>query len=135
MLTRVMSIYITLVQGCIEIMKEIKEIKEFFGVLIMMENSKYPRIRMYLGRSIRVSLIGGTINLNCHFNLCSNLDVVSQRDLVPENNGRFWKVNPVIEAVRKRYKELLLEEYKSIDEQMIPFTDRMPAKQFSNNNQ
>ena len=131
MLTRVMSIYITLVQGCIEIMKEIKE---FFGVLIMMENLKFPRIRIYLGRSTRVSLIAGTINLNRHFNLCSNLDVFSQRDLVPENNGRFWKVNPVIEAVRKRYKELLLEEYKSIDEQMIPFTDRMPAKQFNNNN-
>ena len=37
---------------------------------------------------------------------------------------------PLIEAVRQKCVSLVREEYLSIDEQMIPFTGRAPAKQF-----
>lgn len=71
--------------------------------------------------------------LSRFFKLRNNLHVVSQREPPPGNTNRFWKVDPVVKAVRKRCLELQPEEYNSVDEQMIPFTGRAPAKQFVKN--
>ena len=45
------------------------------------------------------------------------------------NSYKFWKVALVIQAVRNGCINLPREEFCSVDEQMIPFTGRMPTKQ------
>ena len=54
------------------------------------------------------------------------------RDKPEHKTNKFWKVYPLIEAVRQQCLSLVREEYLSIDEHMIPFTGRDPAKQFVN---
>ena len=110
-----------------------KEMREVLGVSIMMESLKFPRISMYWGSSNRVKLIPDKINQNRIFKFRSNLHVVSQCNPGPENNDQLWKLKPVIEAVRKHCRELPPEKNNSIDEKMIPFKGRMPAKQFIKN--
>ena len=60
----------------------------------------------------------------------TSLHIVSLRDKPEHETNKFWKVYPLIEAVRQKCLSLVREEYLSIDEQMIPFTGRAPAKQF-----
>ena len=75
-----------------------KEMREVFGVSIMMGNLKFPWISMYW-----------------------------------ENNDQLWKLKPVIEAASKHCRELPPEKNNSINEKMIPFKGRIPAKQFIKN--
>ena len=53
-----------------------KEMKEFFGVSIIMKN--FPRIFMYWGVSAEVPLVADTSNVNGYFRLSSNLHFASQ---------------------------------------------------------
>ncbi|KAL3190842.1 hypothetical protein MRX96_019099 [Rhipicephalus microplus] len=55
-------------------------------------------------------------------------DANAERD--PNSLDKFWKVRPLLEAVRGRCLQLVLLEKNSIDEQMVPFTGRIAAKQF-----
>ena len=52
--------------------------------------------------------ITGTINSKRYFKFRSNLHHVNQPNPLPESNDQFWKVKPVIEAVRKHCMEPLL---------------------------
>ena len=122
-----------LMKNGVELCTSSKEMKHFFGVSIIMGNLQFPRIRMYWRTHTRIALVADNINVNRYFKVRTNLHVNSQQEAAVGETCRFWKVKPVIEAVRKRCKELPLEEYSSIDEQMIPFTGRMPAKQFIKN--
>ncbi|KAH8019540.1 hypothetical protein HPB51_019967 [Rhipicephalus microplus] len=55
-------------------------------------------------------------------------DANEERD--PNSQDKFWKVRPLLEAVRSRCLQLVPLEQNSIDEQMVPFTGRIAAKQF-----
>ena len=110
-----------------------KEMREVFGVSIMMGNLKFPWISMYWGSSNRVKLIPDKINQNRIFKFRSNLHVVSQYNPGSENNDQLWKLKPVIEAASKHCRELPPEKNNSINEKMIPFKGRIPAKQFIKN--
>ena len=101
---------------------------KFFGVSIVMGNLRFPRIRMYWQRATKVDTIANALPVNRYFQLRSNLHVNAARDPHPEN--KFWKVQPVVDAVRDRCRKLPREEFTSVDEQLIPFTGRVPAKQF-----
>lgn len=105
------------------------EIRKFFGVSIIMGNLKFPRIRQYWTPTTRIPIIADTMTVNRYFKLRYNLHIVSQRDPPVGETNKFWKVQPLIDSIRNACKELPFEEHNSIDEQMIPFTGRVPAKQ------
>ncbi|XP_042143406.1 piggyBac transposable element-derived protein 3 [Ixodes scapularis] len=108
-----------------------EEIKVFFGMLMLMGVLKFPRVRMYWTTATRIPAIAEAMSAKRFFKIGAALhisDSNAPRD--PNSQGKFWKVRPVIEAVRQRC--LLLEplEHNSVDEQMIAFTGRVAAKQF-----
>jgi hypothetical protein len=57
------------------------------------------------------------------------MHIVAAREPPENNTNKFWKIEPVVNAVRKRCLSLPQDEYSAVDEQMILFTGRMPAKQ------
>ena len=54
---------------------------------------------------------------------------MSAREPSWRNKDKYWKIAPVIAAVRKACPQLPRQKFSTIDEQMIPFTGKMPAKQ------
>ncbi|KAG0436981.1 hypothetical protein HPB47_017667 [Ixodes persulcatus] len=101
-----------------------QEVKVFFGILMAMGAMKYPRIRMYWQAGTRISMVADSMAVNRFFK-------ISQTD--PNNLDKFWKVRPILEAVRLRCLQVEPAEENSIDEQMIAFTGRVAAKQFVRN--
>lgn len=106
------------------------EIKVFFGILMYMGVLKFPRVRMYWQGGTRIPAIADSMPVNRFFKLRSALHITDQnmpRD--PSSSDKFWKVRPLLEAVRRRCLQLEVLEHSSIDEQMVPFTGRVAAKQ------
>ncbi|XP_070390691.1 piggyBac transposable element-derived protein 3-like [Dermacentor albipictus] len=108
-----------------------EEIKVFCGILMLMGILKFPRIRMYWQASTRIPAIAESMTAKRFFRIRAALHITdSNAPRDPASQDKFWKVRPVIEAIRSRCLQLEPLEHNSIDEQMIPFTGRVPAKQF-----
>ncbi|KAG0409721.1 hypothetical protein HPB47_013172 [Ixodes persulcatus] len=101
-----------------------QEVKVFFGILMVMGALKYPKIKMYWQAGTRIPMVADSIAVNRFFK-------ISQTD--PKNLDKFWKVHPILEAVRLRCLDVEPAEENSIDDQMIAFTGRVAAKQFVRN--
>ncbi|XP_065665356.1 piggyBac transposable element-derived protein 3-like [Hydra vulgaris] len=105
------------------------EIQKFFGITIVTANLGFPRIRMYWQRATRVNAVADVMPVNRYFQLRNSIRI--NADPNPEQGtNKFWKVQPLINTVRSRCLKLPREEYNSVDKQMIPFTGRVPAKQY-----
>lgn len=108
------------------------EMKTFFGMLMIMGTLKFPRIRMYWQAATKIPSVSEAMPVNRFFKLRSALHITEPTP-PPLPTGKFWKVQPVIDAVRRRCQELPPVEINCIDEQMIPFTGHVAAKQFMKN--
>uniref|UniRef100_A0A2C9K6K3 PiggyBac transposable element-derived protein domain-containing protein n=1 Tax=Biomphalaria glabrata TaxID=6526 RepID=A0A2C9K6K3_BIOGL len=105
------------------------EVQTFFGITILMANLGFPRIRMYWQKPTRVDAVADAMTVNRYLLLRQNIHIFAEQTPPPGSN-KFWKVQPLIDAVRARCLQLPREEFSAVDEQMIPFTGRVPAKQF-----
>ena len=103
------------------------EWRKFFGICIQMGNLKYKRLRMYWEPSFRVTSIVDVIPRNRFLTLMTSLTATSEENPPANNTNKYWKVEPVVEYVRNACRSLSPEEFNSVDEQMIPFTGRIPA--------
>lgn len=107
----------------------VDEMKTFFGILIVMGNLQFPRVRMYWDSTLGISLIKNNMNVNRFFKLRQNFHVVDNN--APRNsNDRCWKVRPLLNAIRERCRELPLELSLCVDEQIIPFKGTISIKQY-----
>lgn len=109
-----------------------EEIKTFFGMLMIMGTLKFPRIRMYWSSATQIPSVSEAMGVNRFFRLRSALHV-TEPDPGHTGTDKFWKVRPLLDAVRKRCLQLPVAEKNSIDEQIIPFNGRVVAKQFVRN--
>ncbi|KAG0414983.1 hypothetical protein HPB47_007864 [Ixodes persulcatus] len=109
-----------------------EEIKTFFGMMMIMGTLKFPRMRMYWQPATQIPSVSEAMGVNRFFKLRSALHV-TETSSPRAPTDKFWKVRPVLDAVRQRCLELAPSENNSIDEQMIPFTGRVAAKQFLRN--
>ncbi|KAH8022268.1 hypothetical protein HPB51_023155 [Rhipicephalus microplus] len=108
------------------------EIKRFLGVLIIMGTLKFPRTRMYWQPATQIPTICEAMSVNRFCKVRSALHVTEST--TPHSPAdKFWKVRPLRNAVKERVLQLPPSEHYSIDEQIIPFTSRVAAKQFIRN--
>lgn len=106
-----------------------QEIRVFFGIVMYMAVLKFPRIRMYWQQRTRIAVVADAMNLNRFFKLRTAVHITDASGPAPNNTDKFWKVRPLVDVVRARCLELDVMEQSSVDEQMIPFTGKVPAKQ------
>lgn len=106
-----------------------QELRVFFGIMMYMAVLKFPRIRMYWQQRTRIAVIADGMNLNRSFKLHTAVHITDASGPAPNNTDKFWKVRPLVEVVRERCLQLNVIEQSSIDEQMIPFTGKIPANQ------
>ncbi|XP_068086068.1 piggyBac transposable element-derived protein 3-like isoform X1 [Anabrus simplex] len=120
--------------------KELKtsasEIKKFFGVNIVMGNIPYPRMTMYWRDDVRLDIVASAIARDRFFDLRQCLhfmetDAVNSEEV---STNRLWKVQPIIDTVRKKCLAIPRESKSySVDEQIIPFTGRCKLRQYVKN--
>lgn len=73
----------------------VDEMKTFFGILIVMGNLQFPRVRMYWDSTLGISLIKNNMTVNRFFKLRQNFHVVDNS--APRNsNDHCWKVLPLL---------------------------------------
>ncbi|XP_049845324.1 piggyBac transposable element-derived protein 2-like [Schistocerca gregaria] len=108
------------------------ELKVFFGINLMIGCIRHPRLPTYWKKSISLSGISDTISRDRFLALRNNVHFVDTIKPPEEaKTNRLWKVQPVIDTVRRRCHSLLSNfNYYSADEQMIPFTGHCKLKQY-----
>lgn len=109
----------------------VPEVKTFFGILIIMGNLGYPRVRMYWEPKFAIPLIAENISVNRFFKLRNNMHFTSEED--KDSTDRLWKIRPLYNKIRERCHSLDPEEVYSVDEQMVPFKGSLNIKQYIKN--
>ncbi|XP_059377154.1 piggyBac transposable element-derived protein 3 [Carassius carassius] len=110
----------------------VDEVYHFFGACILMSCIRYPTIRMYWSRALKITAITDKFTCARFFKLRGAIKVVIDHD-VPEDlrmSDKFWKVRPFLDRILQGCLSLNRPDCASIDEQMIPFTGACPCRQY-----
>jgi hypothetical protein len=112
-----------------------QEMKRLYGIHLLMGILSYPRYAMYWRRNISINMITSAMTRDRMALLRNNLHVVDT-DTVPvkDTGNPLWKVQPVLDAVKKGCEKILrVPDRYSVDEQMIPFTGKCHFRQLVKN--
>nr|CAD7446340.1 unnamed protein product [Timema bartmani] len=96
------------------------ELETLIGLHIVMGTLKFPRVRMYWDTTLKMELFMNSRSRDRFFQLGTNLHLVDNMRIPPDNKDTFFKVRPIYD-VRNCCLELHVEEYLAVDEAMIPF--------------
>lgn len=96
------------------------EIKKFIAMHIMMGIFKLPRIKMYWDKDFNLPIFSENMTLGRFYQLRTNFHLMDVESITPECSDKFVRVRPIMNSVRNRCLQLPLEQYLSVDEQIIP---------------
>ncbi|KAL7631295.1 UNVERIFIED_CONTAM: hypothetical protein RMT77_018402 [Armadillidium vulgare] len=122
--------------NCSLIHTDKNEIEQFLGILLFMGIYPLPQYRMYWNPKfylpqITETLKGGVnrfeaLKLFIHFN---------DNSKIPDTNtspyDKLYKLRPILDSVLEKCRSIELEEYHSIDEQIIPTKAKSALKQYN----
>lgn len=119
--------------GELEFTTNIKEMKVFLGINMVMTYIKYPSYRMYWSSNpaLRMDLIADSMGLKRFEKLKKYLHFTDNEKLSPSNKDIFIKVRPILNILEKTFSTVVTpSETMAIDEMLIPFKGRSKAKQY-----
>lgn len=110
------------------------EYKKLVGSCIIMGCFKLPRVRMYYKNSLKIPAAtvlprDRLFKLRNYMHLVNNMEISDEA----KKNNRLWKVQPIIDSIKKKCTSLPHTKELSIDEQMIPFTGKTVLRQYVKN--
>lgn len=110
------------------------EYKKLVGSCIIMGCFKLPRVRMYYKKSLKIPA-ATILPRDRFFKLRNYIHLVNNFEITEESKkqNRLWKVQPIIDALRRKCTTLPHTKELSIDEQMIPFTGKSVLRQYVKN--
>lgn len=109
------------------------ELRKIYGMHLLMGIFKYPRIAWYWRINIQFQLIATAMTRDRFFCVRNALHVVDN-DKPPTVKNPLWKVQPVIDVVKKGCGKIERSPGRySVDEQMIPFTGKCEMRQVVKN--
>ncbi|XP_072141061.1 piggyBac transposable element-derived protein 2-like isoform X2 [Dermacentor andersoni] len=109
-----------------------EELKVFFGILMLMGVLRFPRVRMYWQTSTRIPTIADAMSAKRFFKIRVAIHIAESK--APQDGScldKFWKVRPMLEAIRQRCLQLEPIEHSSIDEQHVAVTGCVPRKRLA----
>jgi len=109
---------------------DIKEMRIFIALHIIMGCTKFPRVRMYWNLVLKMNVFVENMNRNRFFTLRTNFHVIDNLKISKNNTDKFVKVRPMFDCLKRRCVQLNVERNVSIDEQMIPFKGQLNIKQY-----
>lgn len=107
------------------------EIETAIALHIAMGSLNLPRVKMYWDSSLNIGLFrDAQMPLKRFFSIRNNLHFVNNLER-PNNNDIFFKVRPLLDCIASRCRQIQVERYMSVDEQIIPFTGKnLSVKQY-----
>ncbi|GBM94280.1 PiggyBac transposable element-derived protein 3, partial [Araneus ventricosus] len=110
---------------------DVKELKTFSGIHIIMGIMHVPQVRMYWSKCCDVPIITQHVTRNRFFELRNTLHFVD-KTILTENQKRdkLSLVRPILDTFKNCCINLPRTECLSVDEQMIPFSGRCPMRQY-----
>lgn len=111
-----------------------EEYKKLTGIHILMGVFGLPRLRLYFMKGIEITIIT-QLPRDRIYKLRNFLHVVDNLGVSPETKAanKLWKVQPILDSIRKMCTTLQRPKELSIDEQMIPFTGTTSLRQYVKN--
>ncbi|XP_049307347.1 piggyBac transposable element-derived protein 3-like isoform X1 [Bactrocera dorsalis] len=104
------------------------DFKRFYGCAMIMGCLGFPKIRMYWSHEFQIPAIYNSMSRDKFLQMRSDIHFADVS--VPDPCNKLWRVQPVIDLVRNRCNNLATEITQHlIDEQVVPFTGRCPARQ------
>jgi hypothetical protein len=100
------------------------EIQQLIGLHMYMGCNKLPRLRLYWSPLMGLEKFShfSIMTLKRFSQLRNNLHLVNNLERPSECTDKFFKVRPLLNAIRNRCRELPVEECVAVDEQMIPYS-------------
>lgn len=89
-----------------------------------------PRARLYWSRISAVPLVTENMTRDRFFELRGVLHFVDLSQTTDAQTEKLFRAEPIIQSFRKACLELPHPKAVSVDEQMIPFSGRCPARQY-----
>ncbi|XP_061704417.1 piggyBac transposable element-derived protein 3-like isoform X1 [Cydia pomonella] len=101
------------------------EIKNLFGVLLVMGCISYPRTHMYWRQKMQLLLISNVMSRDRFCLLREHIQIVPTDKAPSVNKTALWKVQPAIDAVRNACRKLKrIPSFYSVHEHMIRLTEK-----------
>lgn len=108
----------------------VDKVYHFFGACILMSCIRYPTIRMYWFKDLKIIAITEKSTRARLFKLRGAIKVVIDDDARgPKDVGQILEVRLILDRILRGCRSLNQPDCSSIDEQMIPFTGACPYRQ------
>ncbi|KAH8036620.1 hypothetical protein HPB51_002674 [Rhipicephalus microplus] len=120
-------------KGTENLLLTLPELKVFLGISLAMTYITYPRIRNYwsTGSGLRMDLVTDSIPVNHFEEIRRFLHFKDNSDTLSFQNNHVAGIGPVIAALNEAFCSAVdSEEYRSVDEMVIPFKRRSSIKQY-----
>ena len=110
----------------------VEEMKSFIGMQIVMGIVRMPRYECYWSRELRYPAVADVMPLKRFEQLRRFLHVVDNDTFYEHSSNKLFKIQPLIDLVRKECIKEEPEEFHSMDEQIIPCkTKRSKIRQYN----
>jgi len=103
--------------------------EKYLAILIFAGVISLPTIRGYWEAGTRVPFIADLMSVN-RFEKIRQYFHCNDNTKAPAERDKLYKVRPVIESVLEKCKQVPMEEFQSIDEQIIPTKGRCGLRQY-----
>ena len=95
-----------------------------------MGSLKLPRRYMYWHEKYRLPLFVDSMTRDRFFAIRSCLHLVHKLEIPPDNRDKSVLVRPLFDTIKKVCNTLPIEEYVSVDKQIVPFTGKLSIKEY-----
>ena len=108
------------------------ELKTFIGIYLYMGLVRQTNVRSYWEEATQVPQVANAMSRNRflriarYLHFCDNLSVTSE-----EKKSKLWKIDPILNVLRKKFLSVTPEERHAVDEMIIPYKGKTsPVRQY-----
>lgn len=108
----------------------VPELKIFVALQLAMGCLKFPTRKMYWQRNFQIPVFTENMSRDRFYAIRNCIHFVNKALIPPNNQDKFILVRPLFDAIIRQCQKLPIEEYVSVDEQIIPFSGKLNIKQY-----
>ena len=107
------------------------ELKQFIGILYLMSIVRMPSQRDYWSQYLQYQRISSVMTIR-RFEWIKRFLHCNDNNTMPKDcTDKLYKIRPIIDALKEKFRLFSPTELLCIDEQMVPFKGRSKLKQYN----